>query len=234
MLSVNNLSCSYGDFKVVNSVTFHVNAGQWVSIVGGNGAGKTTLIHALAGIHRDKTGSVHFYGSRIDRLSSVEICNLGIAHVPEGRQIFPSLSVIDNLDLVGFARKQTLEYTKNKIDEVFDLFPQLKKQEKEPAGILSGGEQQMLAIGRCLIAEPKLILFDEPSLGLSPALVTELFSLLQKLQKSGIGIVLAEQHVEASLHYAQMAYVMEQGEIILSGSGQELLKNPQIKESFLG
>jgi branched-chain amino acid transport system ATP-binding protein len=234
MLKVDRLSCYYEDFEVVHHVEFHVEAGQWVSIVGGNGAGKTTLIQALAGIHTEKKGNIHFYGSRIDHLDASDICNLGIAHVPEGRQIFPSLSVIDNLDLVGFAQKQTTQYTKNKIDEVFDVFPGLAKHAKKPAGVLSGGEQQMLAIGRCLVAEPKLILFDEPSLGLSPVLVQDLFCVLQQLKKTGISILLAEQHVEVSLQHADMAYVMEQGEIVLSGSGADLLKNPHVKASFLG
>jgi branched-chain amino acid transport system ATP-binding protein len=191
------------------------------------------LIQSIAGIHTEKKGNIRFYGTRIDSLTSLEICNLGVAHVPEGRQIFPSLSVFHNLDLAGFARKQTVDYTKNKIDEVFELFPNLKKQAKEPAGVLSGGEQQMLAIGRCLIAEPKLILFDEPSLGLSPALVEDLFSILQNLRKNGISILLAEQHVETSLHYADMAYVIEQGEIVLEGTGADLLNNPQVKDFFL-
>ncbi len=233
MLSVRELSVFYGDAQALDRVSLEVAANQIVALVGANGAGKTSLIRALAGILKPRSGSIRFEGREIAGLDSYRVCDLGIGQVAEGRQIFPSLSVHDNLEIGGLlphARRHISEG----IERVFAMFPRLKERSGQAAGTLSGGEQQMLAIARCLMGAPRLIMFDEPSLGLAPALVGEVFETIRTLHDQGMTILLVEQNVAASLRLADRAYVLENGNIVLEGTGMELLDDPRVREAYLG
>ncbi len=233
MLSVRELSVFYGDAQALDRVSLEVAANQIVALVGANGAGKTSLIRALAGILKPRSGSIRFEGREIAGLDSYRVCDLGIGQVAEGRQIFPSLSVHDNLEIGGLlphARRHVSEG----IERVFAMFPRLKERSGQAAGTLSGGEQQMLAIARCLMGAPRLIMFDEPSLGLAPALVGEVLETIRTLHGQGMTILLVEQNVAASLKLADRAYVLENGNIVLEGTGMELLDDPRVREAYLG
>ncbi len=233
MLKIRNLSVFYGDAQALDRVDLEVGANQIVALVGANGAGKTSLIHTLAGILKPRSGSIVFDGHEIAGLDSHKVCDLGIGQVAEGRQIFPSMSVIDNLRVGGLlphARASAGET----LDRVFAMFPRLKERAAQAAGTLSGGEQQMLAIARCLMGAPRLIMFDEPSLGLAPALVAEVLQTIRTLHAQGLTILLVEQNVAASLRLAHRAYVLENGSIVLEGSGSELLDDPRVREAYLG
>ncbi len=234
MLTLRDISLFYYDVQALDSVNLTINKGQWVVIVGANGAGKTSLVRTIAGIHPSKTGKIQLDGQDITNRHSHEICKLGIGHIAEGRQIFPTLTIQENLEVSGYAVVFPKTKIKQKLEEVYHEFPHLKERCKQLAGSLSGGEQQILAIGRCLMAEPKLILCDEPSLGLSPIKVSELFQLLQKLHKKGITLLLVEQNVEASLRYADYGYVLERGQIVLEGVAKDLLNNEAVKSAYLG
>lgn len=233
MLKVNDLSVFYGDAQALDRVGLEVGTNQIVALVGANGAGKTSLIRTLAGILKPRSGSIVFDGREIAGLDSHVVCDLGIGQVAEGRQIFPSLSVLDNLQIGGLlpharaGAEQTLQ-------RVFEMFPRLKERAGQAAGTLSGGEQQMLAIARCLMGAPRLIMFDEPSLGLAPALVAEVLETIRTLHAQGMTILLVEQNVAASLKLADRAYVLENGSIVLEGSGAELLDDPRVREAYLG
>jgi branched-chain amino acid transport system ATP-binding protein len=233
MLKVQDLDVYYGDAQALDRVSLEVPAREIVAIVGANGAGKSSLIRAVAGLERVTAGRVTFQGRDITGLASHKICQLGIGQVAEGRQIFPTLSVADNLELGAVSREartksaETLAY-------VYERFPRLAERHKQAAGTLSGGEQQMLAIGRCLMGRPQLIMFDEPSLGLSPALVQEVFRVIQRLHQEGLTIVLVEQNVAVSLKLAQHAYVLENGRIVISGRGQDLLHDDRVRQAYLG
>ena len=233
MLNVQDLDVYYGDAQALDRVSLEVPAREIVAIVGANGAGKSSLIRAVAGLERVTAGRVTFNGRDITGLASHKICQLGIGQVAEGRQIFPSLSVADNLELGAVSREartksaETLAY-------VYERFPRLAERRKQAAGTLSGGEQQMLAIGRCLMGRPQLIMFDEPSLGLSPALVQEVFRVIQRLHQEGLTIVLVEQNVAVSLKLAQHAYVLENGRVVISGRGQDLLHDDRVRQAYLG
>jgi len=233
MLTVQELDVYYGDAQALDRVSLEVPAREIVAIVGANGAGKSSLIRAIAGLERVTGGRVTFNGRDITGLPSHKVCQLGIGQVAEGRQIFPTLSVADNLELGAVSREaraksaETLAY-------VYDRFPRLAERRKQAAGTLSGGEQQMLAIGRCLMGRPQLIMFDEPSLGLSPALVQEVFRVIQRLHQEGLTIVLVEQNVAVSLKLAQHAYVLENGRIVISGRGQDLLHDDRVRQAYLG
>ncbi|HXF74772.1 MAG TPA: ABC transporter ATP-binding protein [Methylomirabilota bacterium] len=233
MLEVEQIELFYGDAPALAGVSFAVPRGEIVSLVGANGAGKTSLIRVIAGIAKPRCGQIVFAGRDITGLQPHEICELGIGQVAEGRQLFPSLTTYENLQmgaLLPRARKQMAQSVK----EVFTLFPILRQRKKQLAGTLSGGEQQMLAIGRCLMGRPELILFDEPSLGLAPQIVGQLFRAIRSLQQKGLTILLVEQNVAASLKISQHAYVLENGRIALSGSGAELLDNDRVRRAFLG
>jgi branched-chain amino acid transport system ATP-binding protein len=233
MLSVEQLDLFYGDAQALAGVSLEVPAGEIVAIVGANGAGKSSLIRTIAGMERPAGGRILFKNQDIVGMPTHRICALGIGQVAEGRQIFPTLSVADNLALgavSGAARAQsvaTLAY-------VHDLFPRLRERQNQLAGTLSGGEQQMVAIGRCLMARPELIMFDEPSLGLAPTLVQEVFRVIRRLHEEGLTIVLVEQNVAVSLKLAAHAYVLENGRIVLSGRGEELLHNDSVRQAYLG
>jgi branched-chain amino acid transport system ATP-binding protein len=233
MLKVRDLSVFYGDAQALDRVSLEVGTNQIVALVGANGAGKTSLIRTLAGILKPRSGSIVFDGREIAGLDSHVVCDLGMGQVAEGRQIFPSLSVLDNLQIGGLlphARAKAGET----LERVLSMFPRLKERTGQAAGTLSGGEQQMLAIARCLMGAPRLIMFDEPSLGLAPALVGEVLETIRTLHAQGMTVLLVEQNVAASLRLADRAYVLENGSIVLEGSGAELLDDPRVREAYLG
>ena len=233
MLSVRDLDVHYGDAQALDGVSLEIEQGAIVAIVGANGAGKSSLIRAIAGLERVTAGHITFNGQDITGLPSHKVCRLGIGQVAEGRQIFPSLSVADNLELgaVSVAARARIAET---LAYVYDRFPRLAERRKQAAGTLSGGEQQMLAIGRCLMGRPTLIMFDEPSLGLAPALVQEVFRVIKRLHEEGLTIVLVEQNVAVSLKIAQSAYVLENGRVVISGRGPDLLHDDRVRQAYLG
>ncbi len=233
MLNVENIDLFYGDAQALEQVSLSVPSGEIVAIVGANGAGKSSLIRTIHGIEKPRAGRITYEGQDITGWPSHRICDLGIGQVAEGRQIFPSLSVLENLETGAFiARARGKE--KDTLERIFAMFPRLKERLSQAAGTLSGGEQQMLAIGRCLMGQPKLIMFDEPSLGLAPAIVQEMFAVIRGLNEGGMTVVLVEQNVAVSLTMAAHAYVLENGRIVLQGTGQELLNNDGVRQAYLG
>lgn len=233
MLTISDLDLCYGDAQALDGVSIAVGEGEVTAIVGANGAGKTSLIRSIAGILRPSRGSIRFRGREIAGLPSHVVCNLGIGQVAEGRQIFPTLSVRENLEM-GAVIPRARAGADDTFRRVLAMFPRLEERLGQAAGTLSGGEQQMLAIGRCLMGRPDLIMFDEPSLGLAPALVQELFRIIRSLADEGMTIILVEQNVAASLKLAARAYVLENGRVVLSGTGTELLADPAVKQAYLG
>jgi branched-chain amino acid transport system ATP-binding protein len=233
MLKVLKLEVSYGDAQALGDVSLSVDEGAIVAVVGSNGAGKTSLIRAIAGIVPIKSGSVAYKNQEIAGLSSSSICELGIGQVAEGRQVFPSLTVRENLEIGGMLKRAKAK-AKRTMEEVYTLFPRLKERHTQAAGTLSGGEQQMLAIGRCLMGQPELIMFDEPSLGLAPAIVSEVFNVIKDLNRRGITIILVEQNVAASLKLAKHAYVLEHGHVAFDGRGRSLLTDERVRKAYLG
>ena len=233
LLSVRDLAVFYGDAQALDGVSLEVNQGEIVAIIGANGAGKTSLIRAIGGVLAPRGGSIRFDGREIAGLPSHIVCDLGLGQVAEGRQVFPNMSVLENLE-VGAMLPRARAGAANTLDAVFTMFPRLKERLDQPAGTLSGGEQQMLAIGRCLMGAPRLIMFDEPSMGLAPAVVIEVLSVIRQLHGNGITVMLVEQNVAASLRLADRAYVLENGGIVLSGPGSELLGDSRIKQAYLG
>lgn len=232
MLEVEDLHAGYGLTRVLEGVSLHVGAGEIVAVLGSNGAGKTTLNMAISGLVRPRGGRVAFEGRDITGRAPAEIMGAGLIQVPEGRKIFPNLSVRENLEL-GSYRRATANRAGN-IARVFDTFPRLKERRGQAAGTLSGGEQQMLAIGRGLMAEPRLLILDEPSLGLSPLLVEEMFALIRRLHAEGLAIMLVEQNVAQSLEIAHRAYVLENGGFVLSGTAERVREDPELKRAYLG
>ncbi len=232
-LSVDTLSVAYGDALALDDVSITVESGEVTTIIGTNGAGKTTLIRAIAGLLPICGGRIRFDGHTITGRPSHRICDLGIGQVAEGRQVFPTLSVRENL-LMGAVIPRARALADETYAAMLDLFPRLQERLHQAAGTLSGGEQQMLAIARCLMGQPRLIMFDEPSLGLSPAMVGEVFRIIRRLKDQGMTIILVEQNVAASLALADRAYVLETGRITLSGTGQTLLRDPRVREAYLG
>ena len=234
MLLVEELDLFYGDAQALDGVSLSVDPGSIVAIVGANGAGKTSLIQTIAGLHRPARGSIRFRGTEIGGLPSHRVCNLGIGQVAEGRQIFPTLSVNENLEVGAMLPRARGQRAQNR-ERVFALFPRLAERSRQSAGTLSGGEQQMLAIGRCLMGEPRLILCDEPSLGLAPVVVDEMFRIIESLNReAGLTIVLVEQNVAQSLAMAHRGYVLENGRVVLSGTGAELLANDGVRQAYVG
>ncbi len=233
MLAVDKLDLYYGDAQALSEVSIEVPQGQIVSIIGANGAGKSSLIRAIAGIEACRSGSIRFRDRSINGLESHAICNLGIGQVAEGRQVFPSLTVLENLE-VGAMLPRARAGARRQLDDVFAMFPTLAERRSQFAGTLSGGEQQMLAIGRCLMGAPELIMFDEPSLGLAPLVVQEVLHTIRSLNQHGMTILLVEQNVAVSLKISQRAYVLENGRIVMSGSGEELLHNDRVRQAYLG
>jgi branched-chain amino acid transport system ATP-binding protein len=233
LLEVEALDLFYGDARALDGVSLAIAEGEVVAIVGANGAGKSSLIRSIHGIEKPSAGRVLFGGADITRWPSHRVCEAGIGHVAEGRQVFPNLSVLENLEM-GATLKRARAHEKATLDKVFGLFPRLAERQKQAAGTLSGGEQQMLAIGRCLMGQPRLVMFDEPSLGLAPAIVQEVFRIVRRLNEEGLTILLVEQNVMASLKIAHRAYVLENGRIELSGAGAELLDNDRVRQAYLG
>ena len=233
MLRVENLDVFYGDVQALDSVSLDIEEGAIVAIVGANGAGKTTLIRALAGMLPQARGRVVFNGADISRWPSHRVCDLGLGQVAEGRQVFPSLSVAENLDIGAMVPRARVSRAKNR-ERVLAMFPKLAERSRQPAGTLSGGEQQMLAIGRCLMGAPRLIMFDEPSLGLAPVIVRGVLDTIRELNDEGITCLLVEQNVALSLKLASRAYVLENGRVTLSGSGSDLLADDRVRSAFLG
>ncbi len=233
LLEVQGLSVRYGEAEALDGVCLHLFEGELVSVLGANGAGKTTLVRSIAGMLPVAAGRIRFDGRDITHLASDEVCELGIGQVPEGRQIFPGLSVYENLLLGGDLRRARRHRRRN-LERVFALFPRLAERRRQAAGTLSGGEQQMLAIGRCLMAEPRLLLFDEPSLGLAPLLVEEVFAVMRQLRTEGRTILLVEQNLAQSLALCERAYVLENGRILLEGSAAAIAGNDHIRRAYLG
>jgi len=233
MLQVEQLDVFYGDVQALDGVSLDVDDGAIVAIVGANGAGKTTLIRALAGMNRSASGRVVFRGENILGWPSHRICNLGIGQVAEGRQIFPTLTVDENLDIGAMLPRARPGRAKNR-ERVLALFPVLAERLRQPAGTLSGGEQQMLAVARCLMGAPQLIMFDEPSLGLAPAIIRRLLDTIRDLNRDGVTCLLVEQNVALSLKLASRAYVLENGRVTLSGAGAELLADDRVRSAYLG
>jgi branched-chain amino acid transport system ATP-binding protein len=233
MLRVENLDVFYGDVQALDGVSLEVEQGAIVAIVGANGAGKTTLIRTLAGMLRQARGRIFFRDAEISGWPSHRVCDLGIGQVAEGRQVFPTLSVAENLDTGAMLPRARADRARNR-DRVMAMFPILAARARQPAGTLSGGEQQMLAIGRCLMGAPELIMFDEPSLGLAPAIAHGVLDTIRDLNRDGITCVLVEQNVAMSLKLASRAYVLENGRITLTGSGAELLADDRVRSAYLG
>ena len=233
LLEVEGLDLYYGDAQALDGVALSADEGAIVAIVGSNGAGKSSLIRTIAGIERPRAGRIRYRGLDITGWPSHKVCNLGIGQVAEGRQVFPTMSVLDNLEM-GAMIPRARSRMRSTLDEVYGLFPRLRERLDQAAGTLSGGEQQMLAIGRCLMGQPELIMFDEPSLGLAPAIVQEVFEIITRLNARGLTIILVEQNVAASLRAARHAYVLENGRVALSGSGEALLADDRVRQAYLG
>jgi branched-chain amino acid transport system ATP-binding protein len=233
MLRITSLDVFHGDAQALDDVSLDVEEGDIVAIVGANGAGKTSLIRTIAGMHRPKRGSIVYRGTDITSWPSHRVCELGIGQVAEGRQLFPSLSVAENLNIGGLLRRAQTSRKRNE-ERALELFPRLQERLAQPAGTLSGGEQQMLAIARCLMGAPDLIMFDEPSLGLAPATFALVLAAIRDLNREGLTCILVEQNVAVSLKLAARAYVLETGRITLSGSGESLLADDRVRQAYLG
>jgi len=233
MLEVNNILVNYGAAPALWGVTLEVKPGELVCVVGPNGAGKTTLINAIAGLHRVKGGSLRFNGQDITQLASHRFCEAGIAIVPEGRRLFTQMTVFDNLELGSFIPRAKA-HRKASMEQVLELFPALKVKLQAPAGALSGGQQQMVAIGRALMAQPSLLLLDEPSLGLAPSIVHDMFRAIRHINSQGTSVLLVEQNVAMAMELASRAYVVEEGRIVMQGQASELLTRPEIQKAYLG
>ncbi len=233
MLRVSDLTVFYGHLPALREVSFGVETGEFVSIIGSNGAGKTTLLKTISGLIKAASGIIRFEGDRIDNLPTYEICSRGIIQVPEGRKIFPRMKVIDNLEMGAYLPEAKKRFHET-CEQVYALFPLLASRRKQLAATLSGGEQQMLALGRALMSRPKLIMFDEPSLGLSPKATQEIFHTIGKLNHEGLTVLLISQDVLQSLRLAQRAYVLENSRIVMEGNAADLLQDPRVKEAYLG
>ncbi|HYP25420.1 MAG TPA: ABC transporter ATP-binding protein [Blastocatellia bacterium] len=233
MLELKSMTAHYGDVQVLWDVTMRVRRGEVVTLLGANGAGKTTTLKAISGVVRAASGEMFFDGEKIDRLAPSKVAALGIAHVPEGRRLFPLMSVRENL-LLGAVTRDARNNRAESLERVFALFPRVKERESQLAGTLSGGEQQMVAIGRGLMARPRLLMLDEPSLGLAPIVVKGMFEIIRDINREGITILLVEQNVHQSLKLADNAFVLENGRVVLEGSGEELLNDERVRAAYLG
>lgn len=233
MLKVDNLSVYYGVIQAVKDVSFEVNEGEVVTLIGANGAGKTSILRTISGLVRPGAGKIEFLGQEIQKESARKIVASGLSQVPEGRHVFPGLTVLENLELGAFLRSDREENQKN-LKKVFERFPRLEERKSQDAATLSGGEQQMLAMGRALMSQPKLLLLDEPSMGLAPIFIQEIFDIIQDIQKQGTTVLLIEQNANKALAIADRGYVLETGKIVLSGTGKELLESEEVRKAYLG
>jgi len=229
MLKVNKINVFYDNIHAIQDLSLEVYEGEIVSLIGANGTGKTTTLNAISGLKKIKCGEIKFCGQNIENKSPESILKLGLAHVPEGRKIFEKMTVLENLEIGGYIKKRS-----NKIEEIYEIFPILKERKHQIAGTLSGGEQQMLAIGRSLMSEPKFLMLDEPTMGLSPKFVKQVFEVIKSLLRSKITIFLIEQNVNIALSVSNRSYVIENGKIVLSGNSNELISKEEIKKSYLG
>ncbi len=234
MLSVENLNVFYGHIHAIKDVSLHVKEGEIVSLIGANGAGKTTTLQTISGLLKPKSGTITFEGKDITKTEAHQILQMGIAQVPEGRRIFANMTVKENLEMGAFTRKESAAQLKEERKNFYDKFPRLRERKKQMAGTLSGGEQQMLAMGRALMANPKILILDEPSMGLSPLLVKEVFEMIKTINQSGVTVLLVEQNAKMALSISNRAYVLETGKITMEGDAKELLHNESIKKAYLG
>lgn len=233
MLQLNEVNLYYGVIHALKDVSLNINQGEIVTLIGSNGAGKSSTLRAISGIERIKSGTIEFNGYNISKKNPSDIVTLGISHVPEGRRVFPKMSVMENLEMGAYTRKDKAEVKKD-YEKVFDIFPRLKERKSQMAGTLSGGEQQMLAIGRALMSKPKLLLLDEPSMGLAPLVVKEIFSIIQQISSEGTTVLLVEQNASMALKIADRAYIIANGVISIEGKAQELLHDDKVKKAYLG
>ncbi len=233
MLEIEKLEVYYGAINAIKGISFNVEQGEVIALIGANGAGKTTILHTITGLVAAKHGSIRFNGKELTKTPAHKIVSMGMAHVPEGRRVFAQLSVYENLMLGAYTRKDKAEINES-IEHVYERFPRLKERQNQLAGTLSGGEQQMLAMGRALMSKPSIILMDEPSMGLSPLYVSEIFDIIQEINKSGTTVLLVEQNAKKALSIANRAYVLETGNIALTGDAHELMDNEQVKKAYLG
>ena len=233
MLEIKDLEVYYGMIQAIKGISFEVNEGEVIALIGANGAGKTTILHTITGLLSPKKGSVVFEGKDITKVAAHKIVSLGMAHVPEGRRVFAELTVYENLKMGAYTRKEKSEIEQT-LSMVYQRFPRLTERKNQLAGTLSGGEQQMLAMGRALMSHPKIIVMDEPSMGLSPILVNQIFDIIEEVSKSGTTVLLVEQNAKKALSIADRAYVLETGKIVLDGDAQALLNDDSIKKAYLG
>lgn len=233
MLEVKDLYVNYGAVEAIKGISFTVQPGEIVTLIGANGAGKTTTLHTISGLVKAKSGSITYNGTDLQKIDPSKIISLGIAHVPEGRHVFPEMTVEENLQMGAFINKNK-EETAAAMQDVYEKFPRLRERRRQLAGTLSGGEQQMVAVGRALMGKPSIILMDEPSMGLSPLLVKEVFAIIKEIHAAGITVLLNEQNAKMALSIADRAYVLETGTISISGDAQELLKDERVKKAYLG
>lgn len=233
LLEVKDLEVSYGMIQAIKGINFEVEQGEVIALIGANGAGKTTTLHTITGLKKANSGSILFDGHNLLKTPAHKIVGLGMAHVPEGRRIFPTLSVLQNLKLGAYTRKDKQEIAST-IEMIYKRFPRLEERKNQLAGTLSGGEQQMLAMGRALMSHPKIILMDEPSMGLSPLYVSEIFEIIKEISAGGTTVLLVEQNAKKALSIANRAYVLETGSIVMSGDAKEMMDNEEIKKAYLG
>ena len=233
MLEIKDLEVYYGMIQAIKGVSFDVNEGEVIALIGANGAGKTTILHTITGLINAQKGSVWFEGKDITKVPAHKIVSMGMAHVPEGRRVFANLTVLQNLKMGAYTRKDKTEIEQT-LDSIYKRFPRLMERQNQLAGTLSGGEQQMLAMGRALMSKPRIILMDEPSMGLSPIFVEEIFNIIKEISASGTTVLLVEQNAKKALSIADRAYVLETGKIVLSGDAKELMNNESIKKAYLG
>ena len=233
MLKVTDLKVYYGVIQAIKGISFEVNEGEVIALIGANGAGKTTILHTITGLVEAKSGTVEFEGTNITKMPGHKIVTLGMAHVPEGRRVFSELTVLENLRMGAYTRKDKNEVEKS-LKMVYERFPRLEERKNQLAGTLSGGEQQMLAMGRALMSHPKIILMDEPSMGLSPIFVEEIFNIIKEISAEGTTVLLVEQNAKKALSIADRAYVLETGKIVLEGDAKDLLNDESIKKAYLG
>ena len=233
MLKVEGLNVFYGAIHALHDISFHVESGEIVTLIGANGAGKTTTLHTISGLIRQKSGEITFKDKNLSSIQPHKLVSMGLSQVPEGRRVFAQMSVLENLEMGAYTRKNSAEL-KSDLEMVFSHFPRLKERVKQVAGTLSGGEQQMLAMGRALMSHPDLLMLDEPSMGLSPILVQEIFTIIQEINKAGTTILLVEQNAHMALSIADRAYVLETGHIVMEGAAKELLTNDDVRKAYLG
>lgn len=234
MLSLKNVSVKYGSFTAVHDVNVEVNQGEIIVLLGSNGAGKSTIFRSISGLSKPSIGEIHFEGKKINRRSADQIVHLGIGQCPEGRKLFSAMSVQENLRMGAYVLRRKKDEIKPILDHVYELFPILNEKRNDAAGSLSGGQQQMLAIGRALMSKPKLMLLDEPSVGLAPLIVEQMFAVIQKINREGTTILLAEQNANAALKIADKGYVFENGSIVLEGTSKELFANDEVRKAYIG